>query len=60
MKTNPSSEAANLSGTQDFADIVWNPMAHYRAHKSPYLVNILSQIYPVNNIPGSILVLSSH
>ena len=48
MEQSPSWEANWFAASQEIPRILWNPKVHYRIHKCPPPVPILSQLDPVH------------
>jgi hypothetical protein len=48
MEHSPSWEANRFAASQEIPHILWNPNVHYRIHRCPLPVPVLSQLDPVH------------
>jgi len=55
MEQSPAWEANRFSASQEIPCILWNPKVHYRIHKCPQPVPILSHIDPVHTTTSHFL-----
>lgn len=60
MEPSPSWEDNSCSATKEIHSMLWNPEIHYHVHKSPSLMSILSQKYPVYTLPSYLFVAIIH
>jgi hypothetical protein len=52
MEPSPSWETSSCLATQEFLNILLNPIFQYRVHMGPPLVPILSQPNPIHTTPS--------
>jgi hypothetical protein len=55
IEQSPSWEADRFAASQEISHILWNPKVHYRIHKCPPPVCLLSQLDPVHNLTSHFL-----
>ena len=57
MEQSPSCEANRFLANKEILCILWNTKIHYRAHKCPPPVPILSQLDPVHTLTSRFLTI---